>query len=56
MTEDGEKEICKGCNKYVETGAQCESCYRWYHDKCEGTTEQEIKKLYPEETHYTCKK
>ena len=45
-----------GCNKYVETGVQCGSCYRWYHYKCEGTTEKEIKKLYPEETHYICKK
>ena len=35
---------------------QCGSCYRWYHYKCEGTTEKEIKKLYPEETHYICKK
>ena len=38
------------CNKYVETGVQCGSCYRWYHYKCEGTTEKEIKKLYLEET------
>ena len=45
-----------GCNKYVETGVQCGSCYRWYHYKCEGTTEKEIKKLYPQETHYICKK
>ena len=43
------------CNKYVETGVKCGSCYRWYHYKCEGTTEKEIKKLYPEETHYICK-
>ena len=56
VTEGSEKEICMGCNKYVETGVQCGSCYRWYHYKCEGTTEKEIKKLYPEETHYICKK
>ena len=56
ITEDSEKEICMGCNKYVETGVQCGSCYRWYHYKCEGTTVKEIKKLYPEETHYICKK
>ena len=56
VTEGSEKEICMGCNKYVETGLQCGSCYRWYHYKCEGTTEKEIKKLYPEETHYICKK
>ena len=48
--ENSEKEMCMGCNKYVETGVQCGSCYRWYHYKCEGTTEKEIKKLYPEET------
>ena len=56
VTEGSEKEICMGCNKYVETGVQCGSCYRWYHYKCEGTTEKEIKKLYPEETHYIYKK
>ena len=56
VTEGSEKEICMGCNKYVETGVQCGGCYRWYHYKCEGTTEKEIKKLYPEETHYICKK
>ena len=56
VTEESEKEICMGCNKYVETGVQCGSCYRWYHYKCEGTTEKEIKKLYPEETHHICKK
>ena len=54
--EEIEKEICMGRNKYVETGAQCGSCYRWYQYKCEGTTEKEIKKLYTEETHYICKK
>ena len=48
ITEESEKDIYIGCNKYVETGAQCESCYRWYHYKCEGTTEKKIKKLYPE--------
>ena len=56
ITESSEKEICMGCNKHVKTGMQCGSCYRWYHYKCEGTTEKEIKKLYPEETHYICKK
>ena len=35
---------------------QCGSCYRWYHYKCEGKIEKEVKKLYPEETHYICKK
>ena len=55
ITEDSEKEICMGCNKYGETHMQCGSCYRWYHYKCEGTNEKEIKKLYPEETHYICK-
>ena len=50
ITEDSDKEIFMGRNKYVETGVQCGSYYRWYHCKCEGTTEKEIKKLYPEET------
>ena len=44
ITKDNEKEICMGCSKYVETGVQCGSCYRWYHYKCEGITENEIKK------------
>ena len=29
LTEDSEKEICTGCNKYVETDVQCGSYYRW---------------------------
>ena len=29
--ENGEKEICMGCNKHVETVAQCGIFYRWYH-------------------------
>ena len=45
-----------GCNKYVETGVQCGSRFRWYPYKCEGTTEKEIKKPYPQETHYICKR
>ena len=56
ITKNGEQEICMRCNKYIETGVQCGSCYRWHHYKCEGTTEKEIKKLYTEETHYICKK
>ena len=31
VAEGSEKEICMGWNKYVETGVQCGSCYRWYH-------------------------
>ena len=31
ITEDSKKEIYMGCNKYVEAGVQCGSCYRWYH-------------------------
>ena len=46
-----------GCNKYVEIGGvQSGNWYRWYHYKCEGTTDKEIKKLQPKETHYICKK
>ena len=56
ITKNGEQEICMRCNKDIETGVQCGSCYRWHHYMCEGTTEKEIKKLYPEETHYICKK
>ena len=56
VTEDSEKEICTGCKKYVETGLQCGSSYRWYYYICEGTTDKEVKKLCPGETHYICKK
>ena len=28
IAEDDEKEICMGCNKYIETGVQCGSCHR----------------------------
>ena len=31
MTENNKKEIGMGCNKYVETGVQCGSCYTRYH-------------------------
>ena len=51
ITEDSEKEVCMGCNKYIETGVQCGSCYRWYHYRCDGTTEKEIKKLPRRNTH-----
>ena len=50
------KRYALGCNKYVEIVVECGSCYRWYHYKCEGTTEKEIKKLYPKEPHYICKR
>ena len=52
ITEDSKKEISMGCSRFVETSVQCGSCYRQYHYKCEGTTEKEIRKLYPEEAHY----
>ena len=29
ITEDREKEICMGCNKYVEIGVQCGSMNTW---------------------------
>ena len=45
-----------GCNKFFGTSVQFGSCYRWYHYKCKGTAEKEIKKLCPDETHYICKK
>ena len=34
VTEESEKEIYMDYNKYVKTGVQCGSCYRWYHQKC----------------------
>ena len=31
-------------------------CSRWFHYKCEATTEERVLKEYPHETHYICKK
>ena len=50
------RDVCPLCNRRVKTGAQCGICSRWFHYKCEGTTEERVLKEYPHETHYICKK
>ena len=33
---------------------QCGYCQRWFHFKCENTTEEQVFKKYPAEQQYTC--
>ena len=54
--EEINKEICLCCNKYVETGVECGQCGNWFHYKCEGTAEEQVKKHYPAHVQYICKK
>ena len=44
------------CNRPVKTGIECGICSRWFHYKCEGSTEERVLKEYPQEIHYICKK
>ena len=30
------------CDKYVKTRVQCGYCQRWFHFKCENTTEEQV--------------
>ena len=46
--EEINKEICPCCNKYVEKGVECIQCGNWFHYKCEGTTEEQVKNHYSE--------
>ena len=50
------RDVCPLCNRPVKTGVECGICSRWFHYKCEGTTEERVLKEYPHETHYICKK
>ena len=35
---------------------ECGICSRWFYYKCERTTEERLRKEYPHETYYICKK
>ena len=50
------RDVCPLCNRPVKTGVECGICSRWFHYKCEGTTEERVLKEYPHETHYISKK
>ena len=50
------RDVCPLCNRPVKTGVECGICSRWFHYKCEGTTEERVLKEYPHETHYIYKK
>ena len=43
------------CNRPAKTGVECGIC-RWFHYKCERTTEERALKEYLQEVHYICKK
>ena len=42
------------CDKYVKIGVHCGYCQRWFHFKCEYTTEEQVLKEYPAEQQYIC--
>ena len=49
------RDICPICDKYVKTGVQCGDCQRWFHFKCENTTEEQVLKEYPAQQQYICR-
>ena len=55
-TDINNRDACPVCNRPVKTGVECGICSKWFHYKCEGTTEERVIKEYPQETHYICKK
>ena len=50
------RDVCPLCNRPVKTGVECGICSRWFHYKCEGTTEEIVLKEYLHETYYISKK
>ena len=54
--EEISKELCPCCNKYVETGVECGQCGNWFHYKCEGTTEEQVKNHYAKHMQYISEK
>ena len=46
------RDACSLCNRPVKTGVECGICSRWFHHKCEGSTEERAFKEYPYKTHY----
>ena len=55
-SDTNNRDLCLLYNRPVKTGVECGICSRWFHDKCEGTTEEKEVKEYPHETLCICKK
>ena len=55
-TDINNRDACPVCNRPVKTGVECGICSRWFHYKCEGTTEERVLEEYPQKIHYICKK
>ena len=55
-TDIKNRDACSLCNRSVKTGIEYGICSRWFHHKCEGSTEERVLKEYPQEIHYICKK
>ena len=53
-TRNAWRDTCPICDKYVKTGVQCGNCQRWFHFKCENTTEEQVLKKYEAEQQYIC--
>ena len=53
-TQNVLRDICPIYDKYVKTVVQCGYCQRWFHFKCENTTEEQVLKEYPAEQQYIC--
>ena len=48
------RDTCPICDKSVKRRIQCGYCQRWFHFKCENTTEEQVFKKYPAEQQYIC--
>ena len=43
-TQNFMRDICLIYEKYVQTTVQCGYCQRWFHFKCENTTQEQVSK------------
>ena len=50
------RDVCPLCNRPVKTGVECGICSKWFHYKCEGTTEERVLKEYLHEITTSVKK
>ena len=48
------RDACPICDKHIKTGVQYGYCLRWFHFKCENTTEEQVSKKYSAEKQYIC--
>ena len=55
--DEEEKDACAKCKKkVVNKGVHCGICDRWFHYKCEETTEENVDEQYPGKVPYVCTK